>query len=476
MTLVYQHIFYIYSNAIVVYLKINMQFSFDSTLQYTEDQIIEYLKSCNPEEEIFKCTDNHGNTLLHTYAGRKYEKLQDYILSECPDIVYAENDMFESPLMSAIDFRNASLVKKILDIDPGLLYFGDENGDCAFQREVHFSYGSDEILREMWAYYDDEKVNYDKLLLGAMANSAVKTKFILENIPEGYNYVDPNGNNILHLACKIYSHNISILKDILENSEGLAQHTNDEGKIPLHYAAYSSRKFTQVYNCFPEGVYIQDTEGNTPLHIFVQHQYDITEILQDIIRTHPETLSIQNIKGDTIAMLMSKNYEVPFMSYMHIMFTTNPKSFTIKNNNNNNILHEICYYKGYKWYSIVDFIIEKYLYLLFEKNNDGFAPLDYGIMGVGEKSYKVDQENFLSVCLKYTPLGDTYWKVFYGTCPKIVNVFGIILKRSEKEAAKAFKLMPYSTQNKVYNILLSLRKYNLEKEHIYDIVFHALKK
>ncbi|APC25730.1 Ankyrin repeat-containing protein [Only Syngen Nebraska virus 5] len=453
-----------------------MQFSFDSTLQYTEDYIIDYLKSCTPEEEIFKCTDNHGNTLLHTYAGRKYEKLQDYILSEYPDIVYAENDMFESPLMSAIDFRNASLVKKILDIDPGLLYLGDENGDCAFQREVHFSYGSDEILREMWPYYDEEKVNYERLLIGVMSNSAIKTKFILENSPNGYNYIDPSGNNVLHMACKVYSHHNFVLKDILENSEGLAEHANDEGKIPLHYAAFSNKKFTQVYNVFPAGIYVQDEAGNTPLHIFVQDQYDTTEILMDVIRSHPDLLSVQNNKGDTIAMAMSRNYSVPFMSYMCLMFYTNPVNFTIKNKDNKNVLHEICYYKGYNWYKIVDVIMEKYPYLIFEKDNDGFTPLDYGTLGVGEKSYKVDQENFLTVCLKYTPLEDKYWKVFYGTCPRIAIVFGDILKRSEEEASKAFKLLSHSTKERVHAILTSLSKYNLEKEHINDIVSYALKK
>ncbi|ABT14982.1 hypothetical protein NY2A_B583L [Paramecium bursaria Chlorella virus NY2A] len=453
-----------------------MQFSFDSTLQYTEDNIIEYLKSCDPEEEIFKCTDNHGNTLLHTYAGINYEKLQDYILSEYPDIIYMENDMFETPLMSAVDFRNVSLVKKILDIDPGLLYLEDEHGNCVLQREAYFSYGSDEILREMWMYYDDEKIDYGHLLAGAMTNSAVKTKFMLENSQRGYNYVDINENNILHLACKVYSHHIHTLKDILANTTDLAKHSNNEGKIPLHYAAFSIRKFMRVYTCFPEGVYIQDDEGNTPLHIFVQYKYDTYDFLSDVIRRHPDTLSIQNNRGETIGMIMSRNYEVSYMSYMYTMFMVNPDSFIIKDNANNNILHEICFYKGYNWFKIIDFIIEKYIYLLFEKNKDGLTPLDYGIMGVGDKSYKIDQENFLTICLKYTPLDDMYWKVFYGSCSKISNIFGIILKRSKDEATKAFKLMSPSTRSKVHAMLFSLRKYNIEKEHLDDIISYALKK
>jgi hypothetical protein len=56
---------------------------------------------------------------------------------------------------------------------------------------------------------------------------------------------------------------------------------------------------------------------------------------------------------------------------MSLMFYTNPESFTIKNIDSKNILHDICYYKGYNWYKIVDFILEKYPYLIFEKDFSG---------------------------------------------------------------------------------------------------------
>ena len=45
-----------------------------------EKKIIRYLKSCSPEDEIYKCEDEEGNSWLHFYSETEYSNLQDFIL------------------------------------------------------------------------------------------------------------------------------------------------------------------------------------------------------------------------------------------------------------------------------------------------------------------------------------------------------------------------------------------------------------
>jgi ankyrin repeat protein len=212
---------------------------------------------------------------------------------------------------------------------------------------------------------------------------------------------------------------------------------------------------------YPEAVYVQNADGNTPVHRFIIKGYEVFEpfdILHDILRRHPDLAGLQNNTGETIAMLSVRRlrgiYNIP------TLIETNPASFLLRNKQSQNVLHIACQSKPMDWWKIAQYVLERHhLHLLFEKDSHGMTPLQYGIATVGMNSYTVAKELFLTTCLKYTPLHghDMCWNVFRNYCQPLVPIFGILLQRSEAEAARAFPLLPTQDQKYIRHVLLTLR-------------------
>ena len=107
------------------------------------------------------------------------------------------------------------------------------------------------------------------------------------------NYTDEYGNTLLHYACR--ERKYKIIKSLL-NDGANPSITNDDGKLPIHFAAiygsksemYSMRAFRKypirfiqddkinkifdiLLNAYPISIGIEDKNGNDPFDYFIIH-------------------------------------------------------------------------------------------------------------------------------------------------------------------------------------------------------------
>jgi ankyrin repeat protein len=448
-----------------------MEFSFDTT--YEEDYVLEYLKQCDSDEEIYKCENDYGDSLLHMYSGVEYQRLQEYILAEDPSIVHSTNKDSMTPIYSAITSRNATLVRKIIEIDPHALNHADISFASPLQHEFSISDGYTEIL-DIIFHLSYDWHDFEELFYEAISSSVMKTKYLLNNVDNAYDIVSQNGNNVLHMACSTFSEFMTpVVKYIAEKTgDRLARVANGWGNIPLHCTFSIGNKATRiVYDLYPDGVYVQNEDGNTPMHLMPRNctAFDWISI---VVQRHPKILMIKNNTGRTIPMNTAARYYT--YTDLSIMMYANPESFLLTDNQKRNILHLVCIYKPLRWWKIVDYILEKHLHLLFQEDSSGITPIRYGITDTGADAFPLAKEFFLSACLKHTPLRghEDCWDVFTGRCHSLADVLGIILKRSKEEAALAFKFLPKKIKLQIQEIVVGL--HFLEPETMITILSRAI--
>ena len=223
-----------------------MDFSFDTI--YEEDYVLEYLQQCDPDEEIYKCENDDGDSLLHMYSGVEYQRLQEYILAEDPSIVHSTNKDSMTPIYSAITSRNATLVRKIIEIDPHALNHADISFASPLQHEFSISDGYTEIL-DIIFHLSYDWHDFEELFYEAMASSVMKTKYLLNNVDNAYDIVSQSGNNVLHMACSRLSSEFMapIVRYIAEKTgDRLARVVNSWGNLPLHCTFSMGNKDARV--------------------------------------------------------------------------------------------------------------------------------------------------------------------------------------------------------------------------------------
>ena len=410
-----------------------------------EDDIIRYLESCTPEDEIYKCEDDQGNSWLHFYAGMGYQNLQDLILEEFPAIVHSENIHMETPLFSAIAYNNFPLVKKIVAVDESVLSQFDVSGRSplyvSFQERC-----SIDICEFLWGFYPGIE-NFTWYYRNALASSFEKTKFLLDNVPGVFDTLFGHGGNIVHYTLTFIRSLFlpRVLKYIYERT-GIALFAtpDDVGMVALHHVPGGHDKILSVvYDIYPDAVYHRDMWGNIPL----SHAHcDATRAL-DILENHPDILELQNIRGETLFMQhMGRHRE---------FFRINPASFVIRDERGNNALHYICSRKNDTWWKFVDDIVRAYPYLLFQQNDEGKTPLDNGVSRSGYSKQQRSIERFIATCLKYVAVPDEYW-IFDGVSFDLMASIGYILSRSKDEAARAMAHLPRVDTLIVQNLMIGL--------------------
>jgi hypothetical protein len=412
----------------------------------SEDAIIRYLESCTPEDEIYKCENDRGDSWLHFYAGMGYPNVQDLILEEFPAIVHAENMYMETPLFSAITYNNFPLVKKIIAVDESVLSQLDVNGRSplyiSFQERC-----SVDICEFLWGFYPGIE-NFTWYYRNSLASSFEKTKFLLDNVPGVFDTLFGHGGNIVHytLAFNRSVFLSRVVKYIHEKTGiSLFSTPDDAGMVAMHRISGGHGKILSVvYDIYPDAVYHKDMWGNTPLTY--AHCDDATCAL-NILEKHPDILELQNIRGETL-----------FMQHIKCppeFFRINPVSFVIRDERGNNALHYICSRKNDGWWKFADDVMRAYSHLLFQPNDEGKTPLDNGISKVGYSKQQRSIERFIAVCLKYVAIPDKYW-IFDGVSFDLVASIGHILNRSKVEAARAMVHLPRVDTLVVQNLVIGL--------------------
>lgn len=413
-----------------------------------EEKIIEYLKSCVPEDEIYNCEDEEGNGWLHFYSGKEYSNLQDYILEEWPVIVHMENIHNETAIYYAIRNNNLELIKKIVSVHESVLTQLDINGRSPLFVSFVSRWCSVKICEFLWnlAPLDGDFLWYYK---NAIETNFEKSKFLLDNTTGVFDMTFDKGENILHKTIYVRSvHTKRLIKYIYEKTGTvLFSSTDSLGMNAMHHSYTDLVKL--IYELYPNAVYKQDMFGNTPLCYSQNDGNGTNPDAIEIMRKHPEILEIQNNNGQTIFM---KNRLCP-----PEMFMINPRSFTIADKYGNNALHHICSQKNADYWKLVDEILKVYPDLLFQKNNENKTTLDIGISKSGYSSQQRSKERFVAVCLKYSKLPDKFW-IFDKISFDLISSMGFILGRSRDEAAKAMIFLPQKDREIIQNLIVGMNR------------------
>ena len=423
-----------------------------------EEKVIKYLESCTPEDEIYNCEDQEGNSWLHFYAGQEYSNLHDYILEAWPVIIHAENVHSETPIYYAIHNNNLELVKKIIAVDESVLMQQDINGRSPLFVSFVSRWCSVKICEFLWnlaPLQGDFLWHYKN----AMETNFEKSKFLLDNTPGVFDMTFDNGENVLHKTIYIRSiHTKRLIKYIYEKTGTvLFSATDSSGMNAMHHAYTDLVKL--VYELYPKAVYKQDRWGNTALCYSQNNGRDLNPGAIEIMKKHPEILEIQNKNGMTLFM---KNLYCP-----PEMFRINPASFTIADKYGNTPLHHICSQKMAGWWKLVDEVLQVYPKMMFQPNHEKKTPLDIGISKTGYSSQQRSKERFIAVCLKYSELPSKYW-IFDKMSFDLISTMGHILDRSRDEANKAMSFLPQKDKKIIQNLIIGMNR--LEQEVMTDII------
>jgi len=417
-----------------------------------EENIIRYLESCVPEDEIYICEDEEGNGWLHFYSEEKYSNLQDFVLEAWPIIIHMENVHMETPIYNAIRNNNFELVKKIVAVDETVLTQSDVSGRTPLFVSFSSRWCNLKICEFIWNIAPPQG-DFLWHYKSSVETSFEKSKFLLDNTPEIFYTTFDKGENILHKTIYIRSiHTKRIVKYIYEKSgTSLFSATDSLGMNALHHSYTDLVKL--VYELYPDAVYQKDVYGNTPL-VYSQNNGDgPNRDALEIMRKHPDILEIQNVNGQTMFM---KNILCP-----HEVFRINPESFTIVDKYGNCALHYICSQKNAEWWKLVDEILKVFPSLIFQTNDKGKTPLDIGISKTGYSSQQRSKERFIAVVLKYFSLPDKYW-IFDTISFDLISSMGYILERSRNEATKAMEFLPQKDKEIIQNIIIGTNRLETE--------------
>ena len=110
------------------------------------------------------------------------------------------------------------------------------------------------------------------IILETISNNvqqAIESKHVtlLKSLVCDANSPDSDGNTVLHLACAHKHHKFALY--LVKSKEAMTQVQNSKNELPLHLALKSGCTDLHLINLLitPQSICIQDSDGNTPLHI-----------------------------------------------------------------------------------------------------------------------------------------------------------------------------------------------------------------
>jgi hypothetical protein len=224
-----------------------------------------------------------------------------------------------------------------------------------------------------------------------------------------------------------------------------------------------------LYDAYPESACATNDDDWNPLHYaYLYDTFAVKEreenFLFDLVERYPKLLEQRSvIEGITPVMVAMKHR----LNDIKFLLKTNPDSFLLRNNRLENVLHTLCIYKKEgKWWNYVELVANKFPELLYQKDNKGKTPIDYGCEDIGYAYFHCAKEMFLSMCLKFGPLESRHWNIFKYPSFTLSNILGMLIKRNKEEAKTAMKFIRKPEIDKIQFILKVLHRFDfLEPEH-----------
>lgn len=433
-------------------------------IQY-EESVIQYLKE-NPDEVA--CVNDDEDSILQIYSNNSYHKLQDFLLDVFPEIVYSFNSLGRNIVFSCIDENNVRLLQRVLAIYPESLRAVDNNGVTPIYYELQFPSISTVILETLLSSYVNNFVDieeifyYFKFACGSIQAATLFLRFF----PDLYDYYNDEYGTILHLAVRrMYNNQVNLVRLIHSGRPELAFARDGLGRTPAHLVFNWEVLAFFISEC-PKCIYCLDNKRRTPLHCIIRtigirpRNFNYSALFAQI----RDVLKFKDDRGITPVMMATYNPDA--VNVVSAIIKTSPESLLLQDGEGMTCLH----YTHHKisswetsWDSVARKIVECKPELLHVKNIYGKTPMDTAFEFKGRLfSHNVCMnivvERFFATCLEYTSIPDKFWSVFASTSRNVQDSFRAILRRSETDAARAFKHL-YSREKLRTRAILSLEKY-----------------
>ena len=167
-------------------------------------------------------------------------------------------------------------LKKILELFPSALHLTDENGWTLLHHAIHnsCSVGFCKVLIDHKPDLVKTCKNDNYLPIHVACDRGEDCdeliKFLISQYPESANIPDANDYYPVHCYIVSDGYDLDVLALLLKCDEKALSTPNNEGNLPLHSAVKKhdwGDIALEVFNAYPQAIYIGDEDGDTPLDI-----------------------------------------------------------------------------------------------------------------------------------------------------------------------------------------------------------------
>ncbi|KAJ6421969.1 hypothetical protein OIU84_026997 [Salix udensis] len=231
---------------------------------------------------ILEMKNDRGNTAFHEAVINGHHAVARFLVSECSELCYTENNDHESPLYHAVENSDVEMLSILMlaiphDVDHLLKNLkGKSPVHAAVQgrkREIleQIAKGKLDLLRQK----DEQGEN--PLHCAASLGYVWETQFLLKEYRDGAIQKNNEGNMPIHVASK--KGHVDVVDAYISEWSDPTEFLNTKRQNILHVAAEKGRHqvvkhILQNQNLEPL-INMQDLDGNTPLHLASMHGQSI---------------------------------------------------------------------------------------------------------------------------------------------------------------------------------------------------------
>jgi len=273
-------------------------------------ELVQYIVEKNPQ--LISKVDKAGNYPLHYAVENGYEELTLAILQADKMAINLLDKNNSTPLDIAIEKDDGQVITKIIEICPELLDKEDQEGNIPLYRAINKAKAvSVRVILEAnpKAIFYKNKDQSPPLSPILLEDSQDVSEILEESDTKGWKLSEIPEANLTDIE------KTETIRIILETHPQVIQVRNEGGKTLAHTVATGQnaarRKLAiEIFEKYPNARLQQDNQGNTPLHIAIQHNN--TQVAKIILLQGIDILEIYNKEGRNALHLATecRNYEL----------------------------------------------------------------------------------------------------------------------------------------------------------------------